>query len=149
MRFSKLHEKRAEIIAELYSRAVELQKKGGRYVLQIGGQEPEEQFEEVRNTMYEFHDFFDKHRIYLPERACSVLSAFDDAVTTSVFRFHHYSEIKVNNVYGTTPGALKQRDEAIRGAYQALERSPQPLKALEDAFRTILGEEIRSGAAGK
>jgi hypothetical protein len=68
--------KRAEVMAELYRRAVEVLDVGEKYVFQMGAREHEEQYAVTNKTMVEFYDFFDEHRIYLPERVCRLAGRF-------------------------------------------------------------------------
>jgi hypothetical protein len=86
--------------------------------------------------MFEFYDFFVKHRIYLSERVCRSLAAFMFLLREPVVAVHVSGGIDHPN-----PQTLK-RNEAFRAAYQAFEKEvPEALKALEDEFRSIVGVE--------
>ena len=80
VRFSKLHETRADIIADLYARLVKLQEDYKQFVF-VGAQHPDEvtQREEIQKTrtaIYETSVFIEKNRIYLPLQTCESLKAF-------------------------------------------------------------------------
>jgi thiamine pyrophosphate-dependent acetolactate synthase large subunit-like protein len=81
VRFSKLHEKRAKVTAELYKRAVAARAVSKRYVAVISAHAKEEQiytggFSTVYKTMLDFYEFFEQHRIYFPEQVGHLLTRF-------------------------------------------------------------------------
>jgi hypothetical protein len=139
VRFSKLHERRAEVIAELYKRLVDVFWIGQQFVL--AGASPAErgQREEYNNTIGSIRDFtlfVDSHQIYLPERICALLLKFLDELKRAVIPV---------GVYGATifqnEEAHKQRNDAVMKAFEAFEKEiPTARKALETEFRSILGE---------
>jgi hypothetical protein len=136
VRFSKLHEKRAEVVAKLYALLVELQYAGQRYVF-VGGYEPkrDDEFSKSAAKVHEVFLFIEEHQVYLPDRVCTLLAEFVETVNKSV------AGVQVYDKY--TDGSANFRREKIqvlKGAAEAFEkRIPAVREALKDEFRTILG----------
>ena len=138
VRFSKLHEKRAEVVAKLYALLVELQYAGQRYVF-VGAYEPkrDDEFSKTAAKVHEVFLFIEEHQIYLPDRVCTLLAEFVETVNKSV------AGVQVYEKY--TDGSANFRREKIqvlKGAAEAFEKHiPAVRKALKDEFGTILGVE--------
>lgn len=136
VRFSKLHEKRAGVVAKLYTLLVELQYAGQRYVF-VGAYEPkrDDEFSKTAAKVHEVFLFIEEHQIYLPDRVCTLLAEFVETVNKSV------AGVQVYEKY--TDGSANFRREkiqALKGAAEAFEkRIPAVREALKDEFRTILG----------
>lgn len=72
IRFSKLHEKRAEVISELYSRLYDYYWAVCAFLRDFHKTKPDEKdFKEIDGKSYEFSDYYYKHRIYFNEDICS------------------------------------------------------------------------------
>jgi hypothetical protein len=136
VRFSKLHEKRAEVVAKLYALLVELQYAGQRYV-SVGAYEPkrDDEFSKTAAKVHEVFLFIEEHQIYLPDRVCTLLAEFVETVNKSVAGVQAYEKY--------TDGSANFRREKIqvlKGAAEAFEkRIPAVREALKDEFRTIVG----------
>ena len=75
IRFSKLHEKRAEVISELYSRLYDYYWAVCAFLRDFHKTKPDEKdFKELDGKSYEFSDYFYKHRIYFNEDICSKIN---------------------------------------------------------------------------
>jgi hypothetical protein len=103
VRFSNLHEKRAAIIADLYRHLVAVRRIGERFVFQMGSQEHQQEYLAANTEIVEFYDFFQTHRIYLPERICTQLATFIDALRKPVIAVYVYGGIDYPN-----PQTLKE-----------------------------------------
>ncbi len=136
VRFSKLHETRAEMVAKLYALLVELQYAGQRYVL-VGAYEPkrDDEFSKTIAKVREGFLFIEEQQIYLPDHVCTWLEEFRETVIKSVAAVQAYEKY--------TDGSANFRQEkiqALKGAAEAFEkRIPALREALKDEFRTILG----------
>jgi uncharacterized protein YjaG (DUF416 family) len=136
VRFSRLHERRAEVIAEMYRTLVDIFWSGQRFVLT--GINPTTHFEEYSELIRKINDFalfVDAHAIYLPSRICSLLDAFVDRVRKAVIHV---------GVQGLPPfpneETHRQRADAVMKAYQAFETDiPVVKRGLEHEFRDMLG----------
>jgi len=139
VRFSKLHEKRAMVIEEVYQRLVDAEKGYGRFVIVDGYSTDAEKQKEARfkteTTMFETSLFIEKHRIYLPAQTCASLKAFLDIMWSNAIKVGVYGSIDYPN-----PQTLKEQHDAFREAYEALQGAiPAARAAPEDEFRRMLG----------
>ncbi len=66
VRFSKLHQKRAEAIEELNKRAYDLEQEAARYASNFGQDGPQA-YQRVKGKVRDFHDFCTSHQIYLSD----------------------------------------------------------------------------------
>jgi len=141
VRFSKLHEKRAEVIGKVYAQLIEVEKGYGRFVLVDGYErDPEKQREARHKTdvaMYEMSLFIEKHRIYLPAGVCVSLKAFLEIMWNNAISVGVYGA--GGGTYAT-PETTKERSDAFRKATEALTKEiPAARAILEDEFRKLLG----------
>jgi hypothetical protein len=135
VRFSNLHERRAEVIADIYKHLVEASWEGERFVFQTGSEDKQSMYFATQKRIIDFYEFVDSHRIYLSEPVCRLLENFINILKKPVIEVH---------VYGTidhpTPQTIKERNEAFSKAYAAFKDDiPTARKALEEEFRRMLG----------
>jgi len=84
IRFSKLHERRAEIIADLYSKAVELHRRASTFVRlyqSLDEDKNKENTKDLWKAADEFRNYFDKHRIYFNKDTCTTIDSFNEALS--------------------------------------------------------------------
>lgn len=140
IRFSKLHEKRAEVIAELYSRLVEAYWASQNFVAIVewsGEPSKEEKYVTAMNKTAEYFQFFDKHRIYLPEAVCELLETFVRNMRKKAIGFGVYVKYEDQHL---PDHAMKRKHEAWSNAWEYFETEvPKARAALENELRTILG----------
>jgi len=141
VRFSKLHDKRAEVIAELYEYLVadillETQRflSHGAWVHPMGSRL--EEFIATRDKFQNFILFIEKRRIYLPENICASLDNFVDVLRKIV------NEV---GAWGTVPNPNQEthrnRMNAIKNGFEKFEiEIPVAKRALEAEFRKMLGD---------
>jgi hypothetical protein len=139
VRFSKLHEKRAVVIEQVYQKLIEAEKGYGRFVLVDGyetdTQKQQEAARKAQADMYETSLFIEKNRIYLPVEICNALKEFLDIMWNSAIRVSVYGSIKQPN-----PQTLQERHDVFTKAHQALTKEiPSARAALETEFRKMLG----------
>ena len=147
VRFSKLHEKRAEVIAEIYERLVDAEKSGARFVVveghQIGTDTQKEGRSKIELEMYELSLFIAKRQIYLPQRVCVSLKTLLDTMHNHVIGVGVYG-----SVVPFTPQQHRESHEVFTAALNAFVREiPAARKILEDEFRELLGVETSKAAA--
>jgi hypothetical protein len=90
IRFSRLHDKRAKIIAELYTRLVGLVHAAEQFVsLFQNPQGPNklDLFKIVMDEMEKFMPYFEKNRIFLDDSLCGKVDKFLDVLTKPVYQF--------------------------------------------------------------
>src|SRR2546426_7558344 len=76
VRFSRLHEERAGVIAELYGHLVEALWEAESFLSPMewsGEPTKKEKHQTAMNKLVELYRYFDKHRIYLPPDVCASL----------------------------------------------------------------------------
>lgn len=140
VKFSKLHEDRAEVIAELYSRLVEAHWAGEGFVSPmeyVGEPSKEEKFKKALNASASFYQYFEKKKIYLPKALCDQLDSFvktirEQSVNFGVYLMHPPEHLP--------PNVEKEKTEAWHKAWKTFEEKvPKAREALEDELRAILG----------
>ena len=161
--FGSLHAKRAEFMADLYSRLLQLEGLMSRLQFQYQHREiredidrrfrrdkreewqlelgidtlaPDEQarVDELNQSLSEFYEFFRDHRLYFSKEVCDLIDRFTSLAS--------YQAMNYENV------ALKDREgnllvnPIVKEAWDsAVEVAPQILPLLESEFRSILGVE--------
>ncbi len=140
MRFSKLHEKRAEVIATLYSLLVQAYWDLSSFVsLMEWAGEPTKQdkYVSAMNSVADFYRYFDKHRIYIPETLCLQIDEFVQEMRSRAIGFGVY--VKYDDE--TLPDhAYEKKHKAWEQAWEYFEKKvPETKTALENELRGILG----------
>lgn len=139
IRFAKLHEQRAVVIADLYRRLVHARTDAARFILQ--DVRNVEVATETNNKMLELYGFIMLNRIYLPERACELLDQFESTLRKSVISVDVYWT-RVNEYTRLTPELQKQQNEVMMAACTFLEsKSAAMLTELVREFRVLLGDQ--------
>ena len=146
VRFTRLHEKRAEVLAEMYRLLVEATWAAEAFAspMEYGGDKSKnEKYVDARNAIADYYRFFDVNRIYLPESLCERLSAFERRLRQPVIKFGTYVQIE-----SPTERTFQQMNEAWDAAYQAVsEEIPSARVEIEAEFRKLLGSAPAAVAA--
>src|SRR5258706_5243955 len=141
VRFSNLHERRAEMIAEIYAQMVEVEQCGQKFAFVDGFAEEEKRqsaYLETHKKLVDFYFFVEKRRLYLPKSVCALLTAFVDKVRKSVIGINIY--VPIDAPYN--PKLLEEKVKVVKDVFDAFEKSiPDARAALEGEFRHILGVE--------
>jgi hypothetical protein len=142
VRFSRLHSKRAEVIAELYSLLVQAYWDTSSFVSPMewtGEPDKKQKYVTAMNAIADFFRFFDKNRIYLPEVLCEKLETFVQTMRHKAIGFGvyvHYDDAAMST------DSLEKKHNAWTGAWEYFEKEvPSARKALEHELRNILGSE--------
>lgn len=132
--FGRLHEKRAEIVAESYTLIHEVHSKAvglGADIFHGGLRAPKERAKEVFDDCRKFNDFFEQRRIYFSEEVCTMTDGFVELIG------------ETNAAVSRAPDNLdfsnKDSQEAYRQMADLMDRLPQIKKLIEKDFRTLLG----------
>jgi hypothetical protein len=140
VRFSKLHEKRAEVIAELYKRLGDVHFHGQMFVLTSENNPTpaqQEEFDKIAQKVFDLTLFIDQHRIYLPNSVCVLLDKFVGDVRANVYAAGIFGRIAYPNEQ-----TLEQSHDAFTKGYKEFEKDiPAARRALEKEFREMLGVE--------
>jgi hypothetical protein len=143
VRFSKLHERRATVIENLYGRLVEAHKNARHFALAEGysgdKQKQDDAYVKIEREMDELYDFIETHRIYLPDQFCVELEALLRTMRGQIVAVSIYGSVGDN----PTPQVLEERLATFREAYKTFDEVGVPAlkRSLEHEFRKILGVE--------
>jgi hypothetical protein len=138
IRFSELHERRAEIIAELYSRAVGLYRAASAFVKlyqSLNEVKNRENIKSLWNAADKFRNYFDKHRIYFNENTCTTIDSFNEALSKACSNLIVF----IQDAPALSLTAAQIWDEWNKAMALMEGDVPKIRKSLEESFRKILG----------
>lgn len=140
VRFSRLHERRAETIAKLYGLLVEALWAAEIFLSPIGWVgEPsiKEKHTSAMNKLVDAFRYFDQHKIYFDEDLCESLEKLLRETRRLVIEFGvwvGFDDASLSN------DSVKQKQEAWLKNWQAIRNDiPEARRQLENKFRSILG----------
>ena len=146
IRFAKLHEQRAVVIADLYTRLVHARTAAARFILQ--DVRNVEVAAETNKKMLDLFGFITLNRIYLPESACELVDQFESTLRKFVITVDVYWT-RVNEYTSLTPELQRQQNEVMIAACTFLEsKSPAMLTELVRESRVLLGEQRTQPSPG-
>lgn len=137
IQFARLHEERAEVIAETYARLTELHVTLGDYVkiFEPAGDKPkEERRQAVQKAHENFITYYRVKRIFLPESAVAKIDSINERSVSAFYSFFY--EIEATQKQG---GHDVERWHEI--FQQVKDEMPVTLKGLERDFRLLLGDK--------
>jgi hypothetical protein len=142
--FTRLHEQRAEVIAEVY-KLLAIAERALRSMVtpfQMYGEDPySKKMNSSALAIMAFQEGFEQARIWFALDTCNKA----DAVLTELRGIHNHFTIIVHG--GSTAGEKVANAEEWGKAWDRVESKFQPLKtALEDEFRALLGVEANATA---
>lgn len=135
IRFARLHRKRADVIAELYTRVVEVTWTARSFALLSGLSE--QRGPQTLEPVLELFRFVERNRIYIPSGVCAMLDRFVSTIQSSVLKVALHGKIDEN------ASKLQQieRVRILREALDSLNDVVPGLRAkIEIEFRSLLGE---------
>ncbi len=143
VQFSKLHEKRAEVIAELYRLLVvatwEAESLASPFE-SAGEPNKREKYGKAMDAILDYFRFFNQHRIYVPDRLCESLQAFVEKLRLPIVDFGVYLRIEHPN-----ETSVEGKFKAWDAAWKSVKEDIPPLRrAIEQEFRSLLGAASRS-----
>ena len=140
VRFSKLHEQRAQVIAKLYKLLVEAHWKSSSFVSVIdweGEPNKQEKYNIAMKSVGDFYQFFEKQRIYLPEELCEDINELIELMRKQAISFGAHVRFKDDAM---SDEALTKKHIAWSDAWRYFDKEfPLAKAALENEFRSILG----------
>lgn len=142
IRFGKLHERRADIIAKLYELLIDTSEKGAAYSSPIGhSSDPlkSEQFNDFANSYNEAAQFFHRNKLFLPATTCAKVDELFRGIREQPSRMNMYM-----NMADLHPGngiEIKRLD-AWDAAWKYFQEDFKPaMAALEHDLRVLLGDQ--------
>lgn len=140
VKFSRLHDKRAEVIAELYGLLVQAHWDAGSFIspVEFGGEPTKkEKYITAMNAIADFFRFFEKNKIYLPIELCDLLEKFVQTMRQKVIGFGVYVNIDEDAL---APQTYQKKHEAWMASWAYFDKEvPLARAALEQELRNILG----------
>jgi len=150
VRFSRLHEKRANVIAESYYHLVEMLWEAESFLSPmewVGEPKKDEKHRTAMTKLVEFYRYFDKHRIYLPVNICTSLDKLFMEVRSHVIKFGVYVKYDDNSINDRT---RDEKEKAWNEGWDAIKNQvPLARQQLEDEFRFLLGATVRRTIANQ
>ena len=140
VRFSRLHEKRAEVIAELNGFFVEALWEAESFLSPMewnGEPSKKEKHVTAMNKLAHLYRYFDKHRIYLPSELCNSLEKLVKEIRELVINFGVYVESHEDSLDNSTQ---QEKRKAWGDGWKAIKNQvPLARQSLENEFRSLLG----------
>jgi len=140
VRFSRLHEKRASVIAELYGYLVEALWEAESFLspMQWAGEpDKKKKYDQAQDKFIELYRYFEKHRIYLPEEICISLQ---DLIRTVRSQIHGFGVWARYGDHLHSDDSRKQMMEDWDSNWKAFtNEAPVARRSLENEFRLLLG----------
>ena len=138
--FSRLHEKRGEVIASIYSKLADAAKKGRSYTspIEMGGElSKQDKFELFAQSYNQLVELFEHNKIYLPSDTCEKLDELLDSIRSRAV------QLKI----GFLRGEDKQDAEGQKVLLKTWDTSwsffidhvPKVRESLEKDFRQLIG----------
>lgn len=141
-KFSRLHEKRAIVIAELYGHMVEMLGEAENFfsIMQFDG-EPNmlEKRKIAVNKIIEFYDYFNKNRIYFPEDLCVFTKEFAAKIRNLITELGYL--ILIDEDVMNEKDRENRDNTWIKGFKLIQTEVPIARKILENRFRALLGRD--------
>jgi hypothetical protein len=140
IRYARLHERRAEVIAELYKLLQETCWTAQAFAL-IHARD-RDHARVAREKVTELYRFIELHKLYFSTQVCGLLEQIEGKLRHSVVHVGvYFAEIEC-----PTPEMRKEQNEVMLATYQELQTDiPAALTVLREEFRAILG--VENGAA--
>lgn len=145
--FAKLHERRADVVAQAYGLLVEAHWASQSFVSEMewAGEPPkQEKYATAMNKSAEFYRYFDKNRIWLPEALCAQLETFLRSMRREVIGFGVYASKEDAHL---PDHVLEKKYDAWTKAAEHFDTEiPKARAALEAELRAIVGAAERSAS---
>lgn len=147
VKFSKLHDRRAKVIADVYEKLVSVLQSSERF-LNPGRWRSEARipssvdFSTATREILDSLGFLNRHRLYLPEAVAEQVGRLLREIREQLSTSGQWTKLQIPEEL------LTQEDRAMRAedaqqAYDAIQKQIKPAKlALEEAFRGLLGESV-------
>jgi hypothetical protein len=145
VRFSRLHEKRASVIAELYGYLVDALWDAETFLSPIewaGKDDKKEKYDQAANKLLDLYRYFERNRIYLPEAICASLENLIRNVRGQMIGFGLWVK---SGDHLQSEGSHKEMLEAWISGWEAFKNeAPVARKSLEEEFRLLLGDPAKA-----
>jgi hypothetical protein len=142
VRFSRLHERRAEVIAAIYERLVNAHNQSSFFLFSFASFDTKERFAQYNRAYkanYDTLTFIDANKIFIPASVCGMLNEYMRSLNHAVINTQAYAAVEASEV--SSLDELRKGTEALRQAHITFEDQVPKLRgALEMEFRALLGD---------
>jgi hypothetical protein len=143
VRFSRLHEKTAQTISELYSNLIDVIDVSARFALSGSFAPPPEDadsYERAVDKQRQLYKSLEQNRLYLPQEIFSMVMGLLDQLRKQVDNTGLWGPLDRSDAM-----EVEKRKQITNAAWQAFEdQIPETKRKLEDEFRRVLGEKRSS-----
>lgn len=137
VRFSQLHERRAEITAKLFASIVELEHRAKSFVsyaVSVDEKTNQEHLKQLWKAADEFKETFQKNRIYYSVEICDKLDELNNSLSAPISELVMYVEFNQN------ASDCKGLSDSWKKAKEQLDnKTPAIKREIELEFRKLLG----------
>lgn len=137
IRYSKLHEKRAEVVEEVYSRLARTHRDFESMASPLefaGAPSKEQKMKLAAESANSFQMYFEEHRIFLEAHLCADLHGFSRKLSEAFAAFRRSQDSQADAFYRAQ--GVDKWDEAWKVVTDEISRLRD---AIEDSFRGLLG----------
>ncbi|MCK9622127.1 MAG: hypothetical protein M0R47_16525 [Methylobacter sp.] len=143
VRFSSLHSKRAEIIAEIYEllSAVENQARLLATPAMENGEPPRnETYKSTASSYYRLYEKYNKTRIYFPDNICQMIDKFLTQSKNPISFYKLAEQTSMQDPEGSNKRLQEDLQTKFMEVWEEVEENvPEARIAIEKEFRKILG----------
>lgn len=137
--FRRLHSRRAEILAELYSKLAEAVSATSSFLSLVewaGEPDKKEKYKIAMEQIVDFFKYFDRRRIFLSEELCKQIDDFVDKIRNPAIDFSMYLDEPQYD-----PTTAREKRKVWISAWKSVSKTdvPNARKSLEREFRKLLG----------
>ncbi|MDT6960143.1 hypothetical protein QTN24_01415 [Cupriavidus sp. SZY C1] len=148
VRFSKLHERRAEVIAEAYRLLVVAlwDVESALAPLQLANDVPlKEKYNAAYNKLVDFYRYFDVHKLYLPPETCKTLDGMFANIRSTLVRFGTY--LQLDNAHLPEHVYKEKMEQQLSAWHLIRDEVPKARESLESELRSLLGDIVSDSNA--
>ncbi|MCX5633377.1 MAG: hypothetical protein NTW93_06875 [Phycisphaerae bacterium] len=146
IRFTKLHEKQAYVVAELYSRIVEVNEKAMAYFSPVGTMKPDERLplaDALGDAIVEFLKFYRPNEIYLSDSTCNLINKLSNSLISVAGTYSIYLRFHQDAINGNERKEVAHKElEAWEDGYYSIQKNgtlSNILKELKAELRNLIG----------
>jgi hypothetical protein len=140
-RFARLHEKRAEVIAELYARLVRAERSFAHMLdpipTELTGKPRDERIKIAAETVNDFFSYFEEHRLFLYPELCVEMNQLAQEFREIYFPFMTAQSFPSN------PRDASVHESWSKGIDKLNKEIPNLRQNIENRFREMLGDSNR------
>ena len=147
--FRRLHSRRAEILAELYSKLAEAVSATTSFLSLVewaGEPDKKEKYKIAMERIVDFFKYFDRRRIFLSEELCKQIDDFVDKIRDPTIDFSMYLD---DPQYDSA--TAREKRKVWGSAWKSVSKTdvPNARKSLEQEFRKLLGVTLDAHKASQ